>query len=184
MLKDITINLNAIENMLFFWQSVMEGERVSEFYLSDLAKSPEIAPIYDESFNETSFRKVLSAVTNKERLNTEIPKERQFWNKNMYITEDPEVLKLVVQPLKTLNLDNTIAQLNEKADFPFEALEVVFIPGFNETSFQKGNQLYINFFKVSADLFGSTNAVTIENKEIPTYIIDRIVGMDGVSLKV
>lgn len=183
MLNAVNMNLTIIESMMFFWQSVIDREKVSEYYLTDVAKREEMASIYDEEFNEESVRKVLSAISNREMLNTTIQKERQFWSKNMRVTEDRELLNAMVSPIKTLNLNGLLTELNEKGEFPFEKIEIIFIPANNEDCFQKENKLYINFFKIMVDEFNGTGAVTIEGKSISDYISEKILEMDGVARK-
>lgn len=177
MLNKIIVNLNVLEFMNFFWQSIMDREKVSEVYLSELASLPEMKVLYDDEFNEESVRKVLSAISNRERLNTNILKEKQFWNNNMWVTEDGELLKAMIQPIKALNLDNLKDGINEKSNIPFEEIQVIFIPGFKEECYQIGNKLYINFFKIMVDVFYGTGKVTISNLEPEDFIEEKILAM-------
>lgn len=177
MLKSVKINLNVLENMLFFWQSILEKEKISDVYLDQLSKMDELSIIYDDSFSPSAFRTVLSAISNKEKLNTDCLKERQFWSKNMYMTEDPEILSMIITPIKQLNLDHKIEELNKKVNFPYEEVEVIFIPGFMDGYLYDKNKLYINVFKMTVDILGGTNNVTINGKSLPDFVCDGILEM-------
>lgn len=183
MLNNIKIDLNALEHMIFFWQSTMDREKVAEAYLAEVAALPEMQILYDGEFNEESVRKVLSAVTNRELLNTSVTKEKQFWNNNMWMTEDPEMMNLMIAPLKVMNLDSMKATLNERADIPYDEIEVIVIPAFKEDCMVQKNQLYVNFFKVMVDIFGGTGDVTIGGMSPADYISAQIMTMDGVAQK-
>ena len=62
-MTNMKVNLNLMEYMLYFWQSTSENEKVGESYLVEIAEQPEMALLYDETFNAESVRKVLSAIT-------------------------------------------------------------------------------------------------------------------------
>ncbi len=177
MLKDININVNALEYMLFFWQSVMERQKVNEYYLTEVADLPEMAPLYDGEFNPESVRKVLSAISNREVLNTNVLKERQFWSNNMWVMEDPELLNAMISPIKTLNLDSIKESLNKQKDIPYETVNVIFVPALKDFTFQEKDKLYINFFKVMVDVFSGTGAVTIDGKSLEDYVSEKILEM-------
>ena len=85
MLKKITVNLEEIESMLYFWHSTKDREKVSEVYLHEIAVMPGLAGTYSEEFNQESVRKVLSAITNRERLSSLTKAEGRFWNNNMWM---------------------------------------------------------------------------------------------------
>lgn len=42
LIKTIKVNYDVVEMMLFFWQSVAEKEKVSEFYMTDVAEKDEM----------------------------------------------------------------------------------------------------------------------------------------------
>ena len=183
MLNTIKTNLNVLEYMNFIWQSVMDREVVSETYFHEVANLPDMRVLYDEEFKAESVRKVLSAICNKELLNTQIVKEKQYWNNNMMATEDRGVLEAMIQPIKSLNLDGIKDNLNAMADIPYNEIEVVFIPAIKEESFQNGNRLFINFFKIMVDVFGGTGEVTIMGKSPAEYVQEKVLAMEGVVLK-
>lgn len=174
MLKTINKNLNVIESMLYFWQATKEKEKVGENYLVTLSEYEEMKLLYNDEFSAESVRKSLSAISNREMLNGGTQKERQFWNNNMWMLEDMDYLKMMVEPLKTLNLDSLIEKINSKKAISEEAVEVVFIPANKEEYLVKGNKLVINFFKVTPDIMGE-EITRIEGKEIAEYIEEKII---------
>ncbi len=173
MLNQMNVKLNVIEGMHYFWQATSESEKVGEKYLVDLANLPEMEALYDEEFTRDSIRKVLSAISNREVLNSESKKERKFWNNNMWVMEDLELTNMMISPLKVLNLDKVKEELNRGIGSEnYEDIDVVFVPGhFDEYRIEK-NQLYINFFKVQADLYGE-NKLTIGEMSIEKYIEEK-----------
>ncbi len=176
MISNIKINLGMMEYMLYFWQSNSENEKVGEQYLSEIASQKEMASLYDEEFNEESVRKVLSAITNREMLNGGSKKERKFWNNNMWVTEDMELLQMMISPIKVLNAQSLVDKINAVKNIPFETIEIIFIPGLDEESFTKDNQLFINFFRVTADLY-EEGKVTIDGKAVLDFIEEKILQM-------
>lgn len=174
MLKTINKNLNVIESMLYFWQSTKDREKVSESYLVTLAEYEEMKLLYNEEFDAESVRKSLSAITNREMLNGGSQKERQFWNNNMWMLEDMDNMKAMVDPIKQLSLDGLVQNIASKKDITFEDIEVVFIPANKEEFLIVKNKLIINFFKITPDFMGEGPA-TIEGKEISVYIEEKII---------
>lgn len=174
MLKEIKINTKALETMLYIWAAIKDREKITEQFLIQLATTPEMSSAYDQEFNANSVRQVLSAISNRERLNGPTKKESRFWNYNMWMLEDPEMTQLMLSPVKTLNVDEVKGQV--PADFPYESVEVIFYPGQFETMQQSGNQLFINFFNVKADLIDDTK-VLIEGKPLKEFVIDGIKAM-------
>ena len=183
MLNSIRTNLNTLEYMIFFWQSVLDREKVGEYYLTEIAAQPEMKILYNEEFNEESVRKSLSAITNREILSDALPTERQFWNNNMWIVEDSEMFSLMIAPIKSLSLDSLKDKLNAMADIAHDNIEVIFIPALKEEFYFEANKLYINFFKVSVDMITGTGDVTISGESIEDYIVSKIMEMEGVSAK-
>lgn len=175
-MKNMKVNLNLMEYMLYFWQSTSENEKVGETYLVEIAEQPEMALLYDDTFNAESVRKVLSAITNKEMLNGGSKKERKFWNNNMWVMEDMELLKSMINPLKVLNIDALVEKVNAQKAIPYDTVEIVFVPGTEEEYLIKDNQLIINFFRVTADLY-EENKVTIDNKDLTSYIEEKVLEM-------
>ena len=142
----------------------------------EIAEQPEMALLYDETFNAESVRKVLSAITNKEMLNGGSKKERKFWNNNMWVMEDMELLKSMINPLKVLNIDALVEKITAQKTIPYDTVEIVFVPGTEEEYLIKENQLIINFFRVTADLY-EENKVTIDNKDLTSYIEEKVLEM-------
>ncbi len=177
----IRTNLNALEHMIFFWQSVLDREKVGEEYLAEVAALPEMKILYNgEGFNAESVRKVLSAITNRELLSDATPAERKFWNSNMWIVEDSEMFTLMIAPIKSLSGGILADKLNAAADIPYDTVEIIFIPALKEECLFDGNRLYINFFKVNVNLITGTGDVTIAGQSIEDYIVSKVLEMDGV----
>lgn len=174
MLKEIIVNTKALETMLFVWASVKDREKVADFFLDELANTPEMKSAYDDEFNAASVRKVLSAISNRERLNGPTKKESRFWNYNMWMLEDPGMTDMMLTPIKRLNVNEVKNQVAE--DFPYESVEVIFYPGQFEISQQIDNKIFINFFAVKADLYDETK-ITIEDVDLKEYVINKIKAM-------
>lgn len=174
MLKEIKVNTKALENMLFIWATIKDREKVSDLFLDELANTPEMKSAYDDEFDATSVRTVLSAISNRERLNGPTKKESRFWNYNMWMLEDPGMTQMMLTPIKTLNVDELKGQVADS--FPHESVEVIFYPGQFETCQQIGNQLFINFFNVKADLYDETK-VTINDVPLKEFVMNQITAM-------
>lgn len=174
MIKRIIVKLDIIEAMLYYWQATSEREKVGESYLNNIAQFPEMKYIYDSEFNDESVRKVLSAISNREILNSDSKKERKFWNNNMWMLEDLEYTNMMVAPLKVLNLNALIDQLNNKNEkSKYEELEVVFVPGHQDEYLIAENKLIINFFRVKPDLY-EEGKVTIGETLLLDYIEEKL----------
>ncbi len=157
------INLEVIEMMLFFWHSTKDKEKVSDLYLNDVANRSEMNVLFTDDFNKESIRKVLSAITNREVLSTRTKSEGLFWNNNMWMTEDLSLTQAMIDPIKSLNLDD----LNSD-------VEVVFVPGHSETYYIDGKVLYINFFKIMVDVFTGSMEVTIDKMSPRDFIVSKV----------
>lgn len=178
MLKSININLEIMEAMLYFWQATKDKEKVGEAYILSISDKQEMQYIYGEDFSAESVRLVLSAISNRELLNTTNKTERKFWNNNMWMLEDMGIMNSMLLPLKTLNLDDLISHINSKnKQSSFESVEIIFFPGHNEIYRINGNKLFINFFRLSADMF-EENKLTIDGLELKQFIMDKIMEMD------
>lgn len=171
-MKKITINTEVVEMMIFYWTGVSEREKIAEPYIISVAERPEMNLIYDETFDAEAVRRVLSAISNREILNGGSPKERRFWNNNMWMIEDLGVMEAMVAPMKTLNLQDELASLQPKSGL--EELEIIFVPGTNETAKVVGNKLILNFFSIHVDVFGGTGEVTFDGKPFREGVLDRI----------
>lgn len=175
MIKTIKVNMEEIESMLYFWQSTSERQRVSEEYLGEIANMQGLKYSYDDEFNAESVRKVLSAITNREKLSQSNQKESRFWNNNMWMLEDLSFTDSMIQPLKKLNLESLIEKLNASVENPkYEMLEVIFSPLHMDEYLIWDNKLIINFFRVMPS-FEEEGVVTIGGKDIKEYIFGRLV---------
>ncbi len=161
----IKTNVDVLEMMIFFWESVADRDKMADEYFISIAEKPEMAVVYSDEFTKDSFRKVLSAISNRERLNGKTQKEGRFWNNNMWMLEDLEVMRNMMAPIKTLNLSDLAEQnvANPKFD------EVVFIPGHEDEFYLKDNKLYINFFKLMPN-FENPKDVKIDGMDLKDYI--------------
>ncbi len=178
MLKRIVLNLEVLESMLYFWQATKDKEKVGESYIMSIAEKDAMKEIYDEEFTKESVRVVLSAISNREILNSTNKKERRFWNNNMWMLEDMTLMQQMIAPLKKLNLDNITEEINEvKPDFPDKEIEIIFLPGHMDVSKIENSKLYLNFFLVKPDLFDE-EMVLFEDKEVREYIKDLILSMN------
>ncbi len=176
MIKNIHINLETLEKMLYFWQASSEGEKVAEDYLADVAAAPEMTLIYDAELDAAGVRKVLSAITNREQMNDPTKREWKLWNNNMWVMEEQLLRDNMVRPVKTLNADALVEKVNAQKDIPHESIEILFIPGTAEEYVIDGNRLVINFFKIQADLFDEEK-VTIADKPVLEYIEEKLLEM-------
>lgn len=150
MVAHVRLNLEEIEAMLYFWHATAEREKVSESYLNQVANMPGISLTYDDEFTQESVRKVLSAITNRERLSNMTKKEARFWSNNMWMLEDLGYTDEIVKPLKLLNLDDLPEQLNQQAfDITNLELEVIITPLHFNDYLVVGHRLIINFFKIT-----------------------------------
>jgi len=137
-MANIKINLNGLEIMVFFWNSLMSKEKVSESFLNDLCSMQEFSYIYNEDFNNESLRRVLSALNNKEPFSGNKP-ERKYYSNSLMIMEYIDEVQPTINAIKKLNL-NSIA---EKAK---EDVEVVVIPGLSKGIEKADNKLIVDFF--------------------------------------
>lgn len=175
MIKRINVKFDIIEMMYYYWQVTSERGKVGEPYIIKLSENPEMKYVYDEEFNSDSVRRVLSAISNREVLNSENKKERKFWNFNMWMLEDLGFTEMMVLPVKKLNLNELVDKLNEThGDTKFEELEVLFVPGLEEEYSIVENKLIVNFFKIKADLY-EEDKVTIEDLPLADYIEEKLV---------
>ena len=137
-MANIKINLNGLEIMVFFWNSLMSKEKVSESFLNDLCSMQEFSYIYNEDFNSESLRRVLSALNNKEPFSGNKP-ERKYYSNSLMIMEYIDEVQPTINAIKKLNL-NSIAE-KAKAD-----VEVVVVPGLSKGIEKTDNKLIVDFF--------------------------------------
>ena len=175
MIKRIKTNLDVVEAMLYYWQATSEKEKVGEPYILSIGDFPEMEYLYGEEFDKESVRKVLSAISNREVLNSESKKDRKYWNNNMWMLEDLEFTNMMVQPLKVLNLDGLIDKLNSiNGNTEYDQIEVIFVPGHLDEYIIDGNKLVINFFRVMPDLY-EEGKVTIGDLLLQDYVEQKLV---------
>lgn len=173
MIKTIKSNLNTLESMIVFWQLSSENQKVSEEYMTEIANGPEMATLYNDSFDAASVRKILSCLTNHEKLSDINETEYNFLHDNMWVMDDCGVMQMMVAPIKVMNYEELVEKVNAAKDIPYEEVEVIFLPGTDKDYFIKGNQLYINFFKVQADIYDENN-VTINGKPVKDFVEEKL----------
>jgi len=103
-MANIKINLNGLEIMVFFWNSLMSREKVSESFLNDLCSMQEFSYIYNEDFNNESLRRVLSALNNKEPFSGNKP-ERKYYSNSLMIMEYIDEVQPTINAIKKLKMD-------------------------------------------------------------------------------
>lgn len=167
----INLKLDVVESMLYFWKATKDKEKVGESYLETITSFEAMKPLYQDDFDAAAARKVLSAISNREILNTTCKKARKFWNNNMWMMDDLDYTDMMVFPLKQLNLDDLTDTLDLRT--AYEMIEVYFIPGHHDVYYVDGNKLIINFFYVKPDLMDES-IVTIENIALKTFIEDKL----------
>ena len=173
MIQRVNVNLDAVEAMLYFWQSTNDREKVSESFIFDVTAMPGLKLAYDNEFNSESVRRALSAVTNREIFSSSNRKEGRFYNNNLWMMEDLNFTNMMVQPLKMLNLESLIEKLNGyQGSENFEELKVIFSPLHLDEYLIKDNNLIINFFRVKPN--DIDNTVYIGDKEITKFIEEKL----------
>lgn len=172
MLKNIIINLEVIESMLYYWSSVVDREKVTESFFVDIANMDAMKLIQTNEFSSESIRKVLSSIQNRELLSGATKPEKRFWSKNMWIAEDVNLANKMAQPIKILNVDDLVNQLNEKySDIKQERIIVHIAPLHLDPYYIKDGNLIINFFMI---YFDENENVLIDGKPIKEYIFERL----------
>ena len=172
MIKQIELNLETIESMLYLWTALAEKEKVAESFFVDVAKQYPLKAIMNKDFNEESVRKVLSAIQNRELLSGASKEEKRFWNNNMWMMEDLELPKLMAKPIKVLTVNHLIDELNK--EFPNndkEILKVYIAPLHMDDYYIVDGNLIINFFRIM--LPDGENAF-IDGQPIDEYIHDKL----------
>jgi len=162
-MKKVSVNLEVMESMNYFWNATADKEKVGEEFLMTISDHPSMKVLYGDEFTSESVRKVLSAISNKEPLRGTKP-EMRFWNNNMWMLEDLDFMKMMLHPLKVLNLNDIQAS---------EDIEIIFVPGHMDVCYQEGNKLIVNFFSVKADL-SDESVMTIEDKDIKKWFEEKL----------
>lgn len=173
MIQRIKLNLEAVEAMLYYWQAASEKENISEVFFNDVANMKALSIAYDDEFDGESVRRALSAIKNREPF-TGNKKERKFWNNNMWMMEDLEYTKAMANPVKQLNVDDLLEDLqNVENKNNYEELEVIFSPLHSDEYLIVKNALVINFFRVRPSDYDDNTF--IGDKEIKVYIKEKLV---------
>lgn len=162
--------MDIIEAMDYYWLATSDKEKVGEKYIVDISNMDEMKSIYDDEFTSESVRKVLSAISNREMM-TGNKKTMRFWNNNMWMLEDLEYTKMMIAPLKTLNLDEVSNSIDSECNY--DEVQVVFAPLHLDEYYIVGNKLIINFFRVKPDLY-EENKVTIGELELVDFIKEKL----------
>lgn len=166
----IVIKNDILEMMIYIWDSVAQRQKITDDFIIKLAANEDMKCLYGEDFEPESVRKVLSAISNRERLNNPTKKESRFWNNNMWMLEDLEFTNMMMNPVKTLNLDGIKDKLTK------DEYEVIFIPGHVDEYYIDGNKLIINFFKIVVNLYDE-NDIKIVDKPFMEYIEEKLLSM-------
>lgn len=172
MLESIKIDVEVLEMMIFYWESVGARDKMSDEYFTEIANKKQMQIIYNEykeEFSAESFRRVLSAISNRERLNNRTQAESKFWNQNMRMLEDLSIMRAMVIPIKKLNLD----ELKQKGGQQAKEIEVIFIPCPDKEYYIDGNKIYINFFKIYTDC-EDKEKVSLAGRPFKEFIEDLI----------
>src|SRR5690606_21586499 len=107
---------------------------------------------YNSEFDAESVRKVLSAITNRERISHMTKSEGRFWSNNMWMMEDLTFTDRMAQPLKVLNVDSMVDELKDlPGSAKYDDREVFFTPLHYDEYVIKGTKLVVIFFKVKPD---------------------------------
>jgi len=139
-MANIKTNLNGLEIMLFFWNSVMAREKLNESFLNDLCTMKEFSYIYNEDFNSESLRRALSALNNKEPFSGN-KVERKFYSNNLMILEYIDEVQPTIDTIKKLNLN----KLEKEAS---EDIEIIIVPGTSGNIQKHNNVLLVDFFSL------------------------------------
>lgn len=168
MLKVVN-DFNTMEMMIFFWDSVSDREKVRDDYFVSIAEKPEMQVLYNAEFTKASVSKVLSAISNRERLNDRTKLESRFWNNNMRVLEDDEMRKLLIAPVKVLNFE----KLEKKHSESSRTLRCFFVPGHETEYYIEGDNIYINFFKLFND-FNNPEMIMMDGRPFQERVFEII----------
>jgi len=166
---NLTMDLRVFEAMIYFWTATLEKEKVGERYLNDIADMDDMEPLYDDDFSSESVRKILSAISNREMFRPESKKEGSFWNYNMWIMEDPQVMKMIIETVKSIEVKN----IEKKICVNHEAsIEIAFVPGHQKPFYIVGGKLFVNVFMFRYDF--NKDAINYIDKPIEDYLAETI----------
>lgn len=174
MIERIIVNLDVVEALLFFWQSIKDRKKVSERFIFDVTAMSGLSYVYDDEFNEESVRKALSAITNRESFAGKNRKEGRFYSNNLWMLEDLRYTEKMMQPLKKLNLQSLLPKLNSLEESKnYKELEVIFSTFHSEEYLIKNNKLIINFFGIKQ--IDGNEVVYVCNKELLPFIEEKLI---------
>lgn len=156
------IGFELIEMMSFFWEQVASKEKIQDAYLIEMAEKAEMKPVYCEDFTQDSFRKVLSAISNKELLSAPTKAESRFWNLNMWMLEDLDNMRTMLDKVKKLNLDDVKSDKN-----------LIFIPGHLEECYEDDKNVYLNFYKIFVNPINPEEA-SISGVPFETFVRSKL----------
>lgn len=156
------IGFELIEMMSFFWEQVASREKIQDAYLVEMAEKPEMKVLYGDDFTPDSFRKVLSAISNKELLSAPTKAESRFWNLNMWMLEDLDNMRAMLDKVKKLNLDDVKSDKN-----------LVFIPGHLDECYEDDQNVYLNFYKIFVNPVNPEEA-TVSGTAFETYVRGKV----------
>ncbi|WP_263078477.1 hypothetical protein [Endozoicomonas sp. Mp262] len=141
----IKMNMEVMELVYYFWQATSDRDKVGEEFIMSIADHELMQPVYTEQFTSESVRRALSAISNRERFSADHKCESRFWNNNMWAMEDMGLMEAMMAPLKVMSFKDP----GLEGDY-----EVVTLPLHMDDFYLKGNTLYVNFFRIQADLMG------------------------------
>ena len=141
----IKMNMDIMELVFYFWQATSDRDKVGEAFIMSIAGHEAMKPVYSDEFTVESVRRALSAISNRERFSADHQCESRFWNNNMWAMEDMGLMEAMMAPLKVMNLND----IQVAGDY-----EVVIFPLHMDDYYLKGNTLYVNFFRLQADIMG------------------------------
>ena len=173
MIKNIKINLEAIEAMNYFWHAAADKDHIEESFFDNVAQMESMKFIYDDEYNEESVRLVLSAIKNRELINGN-KKEMKFWNYNMWVMEDFQYTQMMIDPCKKLNLDFLLDEIQEYNNKNYEEIEVVFSMMYDGVYEIRDNKLIVNFFRVKPDDI-EEGKTYIDNLDIKEFMKEKII---------
>ena len=148
----LSLNLNLLETMYYFWIAISSREKLSEKFINDIANDSTFSQIYNEEFSNESVRRSLSALSNREPF-TGNKAETRFYSRNLMILEYIDTLQSKMNAFKALRLNELEASI---ASIDNE-LTIYVVPSPFETVQLKNNSLYLNFFKFNI-IDGQLNA--------------------------
>lgn len=176
MLKTIKIDLTGVESLLFFWQLILEKEKVSELYILRVTELPPFKASYTEDFTHISLRRVLSAISNREVFIGENKEQGRFWSNNLWMLEDIAYITSLVAPLKRFNASDLIPKINKEVPHGiYDSIEIFFVPLHLQTTFTDKNKLYINFFAI---IPLDDDKPTIDMNKLRQLIIDACIKIE------